>query len=170
MKVMGSKAIHYDSGPNMTPLVDIVMVILIFLMLTGSFEGIQHYLSSNLPISRQGVGGTPLPAGFVPDEPLSVLVWPDDANAAVYHVKVGGHEEIAVNTADQNQSRQQLEKMRSLLQGIRQQMVEVAKTPIDRIQVQISPTRQVRWQYLINIYEAAADSGFTKIGYTTARQ
>ena len=33
MKIQGAKKVHYDAGPNMTPLVDVVMVILIFLML-----------------------------------------------------------------------------------------------------------------------------------------
>jgi biopolymer transport protein ExbD len=32
MKLNSSKKGHYESGPNMTPLVDVVMVILIFLM------------------------------------------------------------------------------------------------------------------------------------------
>src|SRR5205809_671221 len=57
MKIRGAKKIHYDSGPNMTPLVDIVMVILIFLMLAGSFAGAEHYLVSNVPFSKQGAGG-----------------------------------------------------------------------------------------------------------------
>ena len=37
MRIQGARKVHYDSGPNMTPLVDVVMVILIFLMLAGSF-------------------------------------------------------------------------------------------------------------------------------------
>src|SRR4051794_12780402 len=56
MKVQGAKKVHYDSGPNMTPLGDVVMVILIFLMLAGSFGGIEHYLASNLPVKAQGGG------------------------------------------------------------------------------------------------------------------
>src|ERR1044071_8841502 len=57
MKIKGAKAVHYDTGPNMTPLVDIVMVILIFLMLTGSFAAGEHFLQSNLPLTRKGLGG-----------------------------------------------------------------------------------------------------------------
>ena len=37
MKLGTSQKIHYDSGPNMTPLVDVVMVILIFMMLVSQF-------------------------------------------------------------------------------------------------------------------------------------
>src|SRR5438552_17752923 len=56
MRIQGAKKVHYDSGPNMTPLVDVVMVILIFLMLCGSFGGIEHYLASNLPAKKEGGG------------------------------------------------------------------------------------------------------------------
>ena len=49
MKMKSAQKIHYDAGPNMTPLVDIVMVILIFLMLTGTFTAGMHYLQSNIP-------------------------------------------------------------------------------------------------------------------------
>src|SRR5437667_3831324 len=74
MRIKGSKQVHYDSGPNMTPLVDVVMVILIFLMLAGSFAGAEHFLISNQPLTKSGVGGAPLPAGFIPDEPLEIRV------------------------------------------------------------------------------------------------
>ena len=62
MKVSSShRQIHYESGPNMTPLVDVVMVILIFLMLAGSFGTNEHFLSNALPISTRGVKGVPPP-------------------------------------------------------------------------------------------------------------
>ena len=74
MKLGTSKKIHYDSGPNMTPMVDIVMVILIFLMLAGSFVGAEHYLVSNMPFSAAGAGDVKAPPGFIPDEPLDIRV------------------------------------------------------------------------------------------------
>src|SRR3954453_22990895 len=74
MKISGAQKIHYDSGPNMTPLVDVVMVILIFLMLCGSFVGSEHFLVSNLPISQSGSGSAPPPPVFIPDEPIEIRV------------------------------------------------------------------------------------------------
>src|SRR2546425_11572324 len=65
MRIKGAKAVHYDSGPNMTPLVDVVMVILIFLMLAGSFGGGGHYLVSSTPVTKTGGGQK---ASGVPDE------------------------------------------------------------------------------------------------------
>src|SRR5438132_14403425 len=92
MRIQGAQKIHYDSGPNMTPLVDVVMVILIFLMLAGSFAGAEHYLVSNLPYSQKGGGGQAPPPGFVPDEPLEIKVGsptPDRFVARAGQIRVG---------------------------------------------------------------------------------
>src|SRR3954465_3921285 len=79
MKIKGAKQVHYDSGVNMTPLVDVVMVILIFLMLTGTFAGTEWYLVSDLPIRQSGGGNVePPPGGFPQFELLEVRV---DQNA-----------------------------------------------------------------------------------------
>src|SRR5688572_3664405 len=81
MKIKGAKKVHYDSGPNMTPLVDVVMVILIFLMLAGSFGANEHYLTSNLPISQGGVGQTDPKEGEVPDERFSIQIMSDKSGS-----------------------------------------------------------------------------------------
>src|ERR1700759_1489165 len=75
MKFQGAKKVHYDSGPNMTPLVDVVMVILIFLMLAGSLVGTERYLVSNVPFRKRGAGGGAPPPGGIPEhEPLVINV------------------------------------------------------------------------------------------------
>src|SRR5579862_1559706 len=74
MKIRGAKKVHYDSGPNMTPLVDVVMVILIFLMLAGSFGGSAHFLMSKQGIKATGGHGRPLKPGELPDVNLEVRV------------------------------------------------------------------------------------------------
>src|SRR5438270_3526601 len=80
MKIQGGKKIHYDSGPNMTPLVDIVMVILIFLMLAGSFGGVTNFLTSKQGLKSKGGMGAKLPPGTVPDVPYEIRV--DNLNPA----------------------------------------------------------------------------------------
>ena len=92
MKLSTSKKIHYDSGPNMTPMVDVVMVILVFLMLAGSFAGAEHYLVSNLPYTKSGGGNAaPPPGGFPSDVPLEIRV---DTNATRdgFVARVGQHQ------------------------------------------------------------------------------
>ncbi len=73
MKMKAAQKVHYEAGPNMTPLVDVVMVILIFLMLTGSFAVGQRFLQSNLPLTSTGAGAVKL--DNVPkDEPMEIRV------------------------------------------------------------------------------------------------
>src|SRR4051812_15504104 len=105
MKIRVSQKVHYDSGPNMTPLVDVVMVILIFLMLCGSFVGTEHFLVSNLPISQGGVGGVAPPPGFIPDEPIEIRI--DSRGGGRFVASVG-----KIQTDDAAALAEQLRRMR----------------------------------------------------------
>lgn len=134
----------------MTPLVDVVMVILIFLMLVGQFGGLEHYLMSNLPYSEQGLGGAKPPSGAVPDEPLDIRV---DAPVPDQWVAQVGK----IRTSDITQLTAQLGQMRQALIG--------AGTPSDKIQVVISPGKQVKYDFLIGVYQAAMDAQFEKIAF-----
>jgi biopolymer transport protein ExbD len=150
MKIKGSKQVHYDSGPNMIPLVDVVMVILIFLMLVGQFGGLEHYLLSNLPYSESGLGGAKPPAGTVPDEPLDIRV--DAPSPDQWVAQVG-----KIRTSDVTQLKAALAKMRTDLNS--------AGTTTDKIQVVISPAKGVRYEFLTGVYEAAMNAEFTKIAF-----
>jgi biopolymer transport protein ExbD len=155
MRLAANKKVHYDSGPNLTPLVDVVMVLLIFLMLVGKFTGAETYLLSNLPVRQTGAGGAaPPPGGFPQDEPIEVQV--DAPTADRFVARVG---QYRVESADELQ--------RSLA-TMRQQLVEAGKDAKD-LQLIISPARQVKYKFLIEIYTAAQLAGFEKVGFTTSR-
>ena len=154
MKLKGAKQVHYDSGPNMTPLVDVVMVILIFLMLAGSFGGAEHFLVSNLPIKEKGPGGVPPPPGFVPDEPLDIRV---DANAGGYVARTTTGNIVAADAVTLGQK----------LAKLRDDLEKAGKTR-DKIQVVISPGKSVRYKYLVQVYQAALEAQFTKVAFATA--
>ncbi len=152
MKMNASKKVHYDSGPNMTPLVDVVMVILIFLMLAGSFGGAEHYMVSNIPFKEKGVGGQAAPKGMIPDEPLDIRV---DSTADRWVAQVGRLRASDVPT------------LTSQLRKMRQDLNSTGKKT-DNIQVVISPGKNVKYDYLIGVYQAALEAEFTKISFATA--
>src|SRR3954469_11708022 len=142
MKLRGAKKVHYDSGPNMTPLVDIVMVILIFLMLAGSFAGAEHYLVSNVPFSKQGAGGgTPPPGGIPEDEPVVITV---EQNAT----RDGFIARAEKTTATDTQS------LSRALSTLRAQPPGGDKPP-EKVQIVISPGRNVKYKHLVDVYQAA---------------
>ncbi|HYO11465.1 MAG TPA: biopolymer transporter ExbD [Tepidisphaeraceae bacterium] len=153
MKIQGAKKVHYDSGPNMTPLVDVVMVILIFMMLVGQFIGAEHYLVSNLPISQAGAGNVTLPAGFIPDEPVDIRVdspTPDGFLATCGQVRTGD-----------------ARVLESALRRIRQNLNKTGKSD-DKIQVKIGPGKNVKYRFLVDVYEAALNAGFKKVAFATS--
>lgn len=153
MRIQGARKVHYDSGPNMTPLVDVVMVILIFLMLAGSFAGAEHFLVSNVPYTPKGAGGQPPPAGFVPDEPLEIRV--DSPVPGGFVARAG---QIQVDDAG---------RLRVLLIKMRDQL-EAAGTKREKVQVVIAPGRNVKYKYLVEVYQAALDAEFEKVGFSPA--
>jgi biopolymer transport protein ExbD len=152
MKLNVSRKVHYESGPNMTPLVDIVMVILIFLMMAGSFGGAEHYLTSNVPLSQKGLSNAPPPPGWVPDEPLEIRV---DPVADGFRATAG-----RIRTMDSALLAKQLTAMREELNK--------AGTPTDKIQVVISPAKNAKYDHLIRVYEAALNAKFEKVAFATA--
>ncbi len=154
MRVQGAKKIHYDSGPNMTPLVDVVMVILIFLMLAGSFGGMEHYLASTLPIKPSGGAQVDTKKTAFDDVQLDVRVdAPSNSNA--WTARFGD-----VSTGSP-------EKLKEAMTAKFKQY-EAQGTSKDKLQVNIDPNKHVKWKSLIAVYQAAADSGYTKIGFKTS--
>jgi len=153
MKIRGARKVHYDSGPNMTPLVDVVMVILIFLMLAGSFAGAEHYLVSNVPYTPKGAGGEPPPPGFVPDTPVEIRVDSPTADRFVARVESA--------TADDAM------RLKAVLEKLRNQL-ESAGTKRDKVQIVISPGRNVKYKFLVEVYQAALQAQFEKVGFSPA--
>ena len=158
MKLKGAKAVHYDSGPNMTPLVDVVMVILIFLMLAGSFGTNSHYLTSNLPV--QGGGGPkadPKP-GEIPDEIIELQIFPDSN----YGFRVmSGDIKSTGRVPDRDWLVQQLSR--------KMEQYQASKTPVSKLQVVLYPSANARYDHIALVYEAALRAKFEKVAFRTSQ-
>lgn len=158
MKISGAKKVHYESGPNMTPLVDVVMVILIFLMLAGSFGGETTFLMSKQGIKKSGGTGRPLKPGEVPDTPLEVRIANLDPTGNNPGFVASGTGLRSTTT------------IKSLSDWLVAKRVAYNKsgTSTDKILVTLSPTRDVKYKYLIDVYQAALQAGYEKIAFTTS--
>ena len=151
MRLKGAKQVHYDSGPNMTPLVDVVMVILIFLMLAGSFGGVEHYLVSSTPQTKTGVGSV---KGLVPDD-VQYTINVDSPAPDRFVARAGdlATSDPAVLAAALTKKRQQF---------------NAAGTKTDKVLVVISPGRMVKYKFLVDVYQAALTAEFTKVSFADA--
>jgi biopolymer transport protein ExbD len=155
MKIQGAKKIHYDSGPNMTPLVDIVMVILIFLMLAGSFNTLEHYLVSDVPLQAKGVGAKP-PAGTIFPKSFTIDV---SQQGPVFVVKAGNF--ASVKDTDPIRACTQLtDQLRDQFKNFKDAGVKTAD-----VQIIIRPEQNVTLDALVPAFEAAQRAGFSKVGF-----
>ncbi len=159
MKIKGAKQVHYDSGPNMTPLVDVVMVILIFLMLAGSFGANSWYLTSNLPIKQSGGGEAKEPApGTIPDEILELQILSD--NDYGFRVLSGD-----INSQGRTPDRDWLiQKL-----GGKKAQYDKAGTTVDQIQVVLFPSSSTKYEHIALVYEAALKAQFKKVAFRTSQ-
>jgi biopolymer transport protein ExbD len=153
MKLKGAKAIHYDSGPNMTPLVDVVMVILIFLMLTGSFGAASHFLPSQMPIKEKGKGQIdPKKIPKVPDPVLEISVF---TLGDTFKARILGADEAYTDS----------DSLYKALDARRLQHAGNASST----QVLLSPRLSTRFSHVMEVYEAAMKAQWPKIGFNSAR-
>ena len=153
MQIKGAKQVHYEAGPDMTPLVDVVMVILIFLMMAGSFSQGGWFLQSTVPIKAKGGAQAEVKPGMIPDEPLEVRI---DNAADGFRVIAGDIR----STGDKEQLRAAMAQKLAAF--------EAAGTARDKVQVVLMPGRNVRYENVIAVYEAAQRAGFSKVGFATS--
>ena len=154
MHVEGAKKVHYESGPDMTPLVDVVMVLLIFMMLVGKFGGANRYLVSDMPISSSGSSNEKIDPNLIPKEPVVLTVIQPTPDA--FRAGNGGK----INAGDEKELTTQLT---GLLGGLK-----ATGRKVDDVQLFIKPAKNVRYAHVIRVYTAAVGAGFTKIGFQTA--
>lgn len=150
----GAKAVHYESGPDMTPLVDVVMVLLIFLMMAGKFGGMTRYLVSDVGL----VSSSGAPPVVKPDEvpkteiTLNVTMPSRDQFLAFYA------QSVRANTQDQL-----ADQLKKVLDGHIQNGKKV-----DDIQLFIKPATGVTYNHIVRVYSAGIQAGYTKIGFHTS--
>ena len=141
---------------NLVPMIDVMLVILIFLMLAGSFAGTEWYLVSDLPLRETGGGNVaPPPGGFPQHELLEIRV--DQTATRDGFVARAGQ----VQTSDPR-------VLSAALANLNEQYQKAGSGP-EKIQVIISPGRAVKYEDLVAVYQAALDAKFTRVGFSTAR-
>ena len=144
-------ALRLDSGPNMTPLVDVVMVILIFLMLAGSFV-------TGRFLKAQAVGSTasPAPVTTMPaTQPLDVFV--DQSGVNDGFVARFGDETVH---GDRDLLMRKLAGRRAGFESV--------GTAAEDVQVVIRPSPHVPYEQVAHVYEAALRAKFVKVAFATS--
>ena len=149
----------HEAAPNLTPVVNIAMVVLVVFMLTASFIEPQAYMRSDVALLEQG-GQSDFDPDWTPPTPLRVTVDADPQTPGSFNARVG------------DQSTGDPAALADLLRAKFEQFESGGVDPNaddQGVQVEISPAREVVWQHLVTVYEAAQRAGFGSITFTPGR-
>jgi hypothetical protein len=156
MKTTARGAYAYHVGPNMTPLVDVVMVILIFLMLAGSF-GVKEILLPVQSAERPEDARRARPA-VEPGRRLDVFVGDGGMGSGGFVARLG---------SDPQPIRDPAELCARLVR--RRTDYAAAGTPPETVQVVIHPAAGTAWGPVVAAHGAALGANFTRTGFALAR-
>lgn len=130
-----------QTGPNMTPMVDVVMVILIFFMASAAFLGPEWFLKSSLPVRAAGPANAEKPPTR-----LTFALSHRDGTQVVYKIDDDTGVPMSMDQAH--------EAMRAKLSG----------ADPDAFIVLVAPAPEVPYDDVVKIHEWAAALGVTKVG------
>lgn len=128
---------------NLTPMIDIVFLLLFFFLAVSRFHEQEGMLPGQLPAQAAGISME------VPQSPIRVRFSPDHADAAHCEVTVDRFQDqpLAVNRLSDL-----LEKIRDEIPGY------TTDTP-----VHLLADDKIAWGHVVNAYNAALAAGFEKI-------
>ena len=147
MRVFSRRVARYDSGPNLTSLVDVVMVVLIFLMLAGSFSA-ARVVKGPTAVSPHGC--------VMAANVLEIYVRSNPAKHSF--VALVGSERIE---GDPDELAARLEA--------RHHGYLVAGTDPAAVQVIVCPAGGVSYQDVLSVYESARRGGFGRVAFARSR-
>ncbi len=138
----------HTAVPNLAPMVDVVMVILIFFMLGTSFVLTEGFLSTQLP-AQAGPGGA-AQISFVPAVRIDLVRGEGDACG----IRVMGQ---PVREGDF-----------SALEAVLRQRVDAGADSQSRVVIRAEP--DVRYESVVAAMDSARRAGFARIQFSVARR
>jgi biopolymer transport protein ExbD len=150
MRLKNASMGSHQSGPNLTSLVDVVMVVLIFLMLAGSIDTVrvlQGKFAGRANASPRNVSPTQAIS-------LDIRVLEDPTGS---YVAVGPGMRVAGN----------VDQLLTALSA-KQRAYAAAGINSSDVQVVIRPARDATYQHVLTVYETAQRARFTKVAFAAS--
>ena len=141
---------------NLPAMIDVTFLLVIYFVVTASFSPGEGILTAKLP---QGTGSAAL--ATLPPQPLAIVV--SDAGATGCRLSI---EDFATANPPRD-FRELYELLVSLQYDKARGRTEGMHKPGDP--VIIKPSRQVRWQHVVNAFNAAVRAGYENIAFAQAQ-
>ena len=134
--------------PPMTPMIDIIFQLLIFFLLTPTFQSHEGYLTTNLPRDQ---GPNRAPQDILERIKIELL---DEGNEG---------QGVSIVLNDTQSLGDNFEGLRSALEGYRAQGLQPSHP------ILIAPTMAVRHKFVVRAFDAAVTARFTSIHFAVPR-
>ncbi len=145
-------------GPNMTPMVDVVMCILIFFMLGSSFLAPELFLQSNMPaIDKAGTANAQTSAKL---PAVRLFIQMHRQGEATWVVAFGG-KPMPMDAAGGESGAND--------QALADFFDEKKRSLSDDVQIIIVPDKAVPYQDVITVYDLCTRSRFKQVAFAPAR-
>jgi biopolymer transport protein ExbD len=144
---------HEPTGefvPNLAPMVDVIMVLLVFFL-----------LGATLQLAEQGVLQTELDPGSGPNPGQGVQINPRIV-IALQTLREGDAANVALN--DDVLGENAFDRLQELLESRRRAGADVENP------VAIGADTNVRWRFVVNAMDAAVQAGFKNIQFAVSMQ
>lgn len=152
-------SLHF--GPNMTPMVDVVMVILVFFMVSAAFLGPEWLLGSLVPrpVPAAGSGNTAQGPGQGPKDTDPLATTPVRF-AIDLRVTAPGAAAVATGAGLTDAPIEQV------VDALKKQ---VGEKSITNVEVLIRPATGVPWGAVVRTHELCTKAGFVRVGPKTGK-
>lgn len=138
---------------NLTAMIDVIFQLLIYFVITAVFTPGEGIITANLPKGT----GTPDPLKM-PEEPIRITV--TAASRAGYRIEIAGQgAPRSFEELYESLRIMQYDESRNLLSG--------SHKPDDPVLIQ--PSRDVRWQHVVNAFNAAVRARYKNIQFAQAQ-
>lgn len=138
--------VHAASMPNMTPMVDVVMVILVFFMATASVMGPEWLLKTALPSKSSAKAA---PAEIIP---VRLTITPGQPEAQIL---------VIVGSTGAN-PRREVQTTASGLPGVLQSLA--TERGADALAVSFDASDEVSYEVVVRAHEACHRAGIMRVG------
>ena len=154
----GLKKMSAHVGPNMTPMVDVVMCILIFFMLGSSFILPELFLKSNTAAIDKGGLGTEASNQKLPSAKMNITLRRQGNDTWVAAGDTAPMQMNKLDDADQSNNQQIYAKLSERRRAIS-----------DDVQVLIVPEGRVPYQDVITVYDFCTKLQFKQVAFYPAK-
>ncbi|MEM1110137.1 MAG: biopolymer transporter ExbD [Planctomycetota bacterium] len=145
---------------NLTSMIDVIFQLLIFFVVTANFMVDEGVLSAKLP---QGTG-TPTASTELPREKIVIRLAADPSDDALVSIERGAPDR-PIRYTGFGELAADLDRLRFDPESPSAEGIYDADNP-----VLIEPTGSVRWQHVVNAFNAAVTAKYTNVSFAPAKR